>query len=184
MELVIKNKLMSLTGGSKVLNEKGELVYKVKGSWASNTFSKKYKKTVVDLNKKVYYKVCNKRIHGLIKRSALIYDASGNQVAKVTEGDILKGGYEIEGTTEKMDIIGRLIPEAEIKLAGKKIGTISIPGMKKVGPGYVVTHVTDQFKVTFDDPEDGPFMVALVVAIDNIIDAHQRSTRTHTAPIH
>ncbi|MCQ2793866.1 MAG: hypothetical protein MJ207_00620 [Bacilli bacterium] len=186
MELLVKNKLFSITGASRVFNEKKEQVYIVKGSWASNTFSKKYKKTIMDMNKKVYYKVCNKRIHGL-KRSCFIYDANDKEVAHVKVGKLLTFGmdYEVEGVTEPLTIKGVIYSDAgaQIKLGNKVIGSIVPANLKRVAGGAMVStgiSVSTQFKVIFEDPADAPFLVALVIAIDNIHDAETRAMRNHT----
>lgn len=182
MELLVKNKFASLTGASKVLNEKGEQVYKVKGSWGSNTFSKKYKKRIMTMDKKILYVVCNKRLHGL-KRSAIIYDANKKEIARVTQNGAFKCGYEIEGVDKKMEIVGHFMfgDGAQIMYGGEKIGTIISGNVKKsTANSTVIVGITDKFKVTFKDEEDGPFMVAIVIAIDNITDAQQRAYGTNS----
>lgn len=182
MELIIKNKFFSPAGSSVVLNEKNEQVYLVKGSWASNTFTKKYAKTIKDMSGKVFYKVCNKRLHALT-RACFVYDANNNQVAIIKEALAISAqmNFEIEGTAEPMTIKGYFMSEegAKITVGDKVIGKVTPANLKKLGAGYVTTNVTDQFRVVFDDPEDAPFLVALVVAIDNIKDAHQRAANQH-----
>lgn len=178
MELLVKNKLASLTGGSKVLNEKDEQVYLVKGNWGSNTFTKKYSKSIMTMDKKLLYKVCNKRIHGPLKRACIIYDANKKEVARIMENGAFKCGYQVEGATEKMEIVGTFIGEgAAIMLGGKKIGKILSGNFKttKSGKAIIGMGITDKFRLVFNDPEDGPFLVALVIAIDNIRDAYRRS---------
>lgn len=183
MELLVKNNLF--TSGSKVLNEKNEKVYKVKGNWGSNTFTKKYAKKIMTMDKKLLYKVCNKRIHGLLKRSAIIYDANKKEIARVSENGAFKCGYQIEGTTEKMEIVGMFLGEgASIMLGGKKIGKIALGNYKSKSKSLangkintysvVATGITDKFKLICDDPEDAPFLVAVIIAIDNIRDAYKR----------
>lgn len=176
MELLIKNNL--LTSGSKVLNEKEEQVYLVKGSFGSNTFTKKYAKSIMTMDKKLLYKVCNKRIHGPLKRACIIYDANKKEVARIMENGAFKCGYQVEGATEKMEIVGTFIGEgASIMLGGKKIGKILSGNFKatKSGKAFVGMGITDKFKLVFNDPEDGPFLIAIVIAIDNIRDAYRRS---------
>lgn len=188
MELLVKNNL--LTTGSKVLNEKNEQIYKVKGNWASNTFTKKYAKKIMTMDKKLLYRVCNKRIHGPLKRACIIYDANKKEIARVSENGAFKCGYQIEGATEKMEIVGIFLGEgASIMLGGKKIGKIVLGNYKSNSKSFangkintysvVATGITDKFKLVCDDPEDAPFLVAIVIAIDNIRDAYRRSNSSN-----
>lgn len=184
MELLVKNKFGSLTGASKVLNENKEHVYKVKGSFGSNAFTKKYKKKIMTLDKKLLFTVCNKRIHGLFKRAAIIYDANKHEVARVTQNGAFKCGYQIEGTDKKMEIVGHFISSegASVMYGGKKIGKIISGNYKQKGNMTIIAGLMDSFKLTFEDEKDGPFLVAVVVAIDNITDADQRQASKHGAP--
>lgn len=182
MELLIKNKFFSLTGASKVLNEKNEEVYKVKGSWGSNTFTKKYAKRIMTMDKKLIYKVCNKRIHGPLKGVCIIYDANKKEIARISENGAFKCGYQIQGATEKMEINGVFIGDgASIMLGGKKIGKILSGNFKttKSGKAIIGMGITDKFKLTVNDPEDAPFLVAIVIAIDNIRDAYRRKNTSN-----
>lgn len=177
MELLIKNKLASLTGASKVLNEKDEQVYKVKGSWGSNTFTKKYRKKIMTMDGKLLFSVCNKRIHGPLKRACIIYDGNKKEVARIMENGAFKCGYQIEGASEKMQINGAFIGEgASIMLGGKKVGKILSGNYKttKSGKAIIGMGITDKFKLSVTDPEDAPFLVAIVIAIDNMRDAYRR----------
>lgn len=188
MELLVKNKFGSITGASKVLDEKGEEVYKVKGSFGSNAFTKKYKKTIMTMDKKVLYMVCNKRIHGLLKRSAIIYDANNKEVARVHQNGAFKCGYEIEGVEKKMEIVGSFTfgGGAQVMYDGKSIGKIVNGNLKKdTGKAVVVAGITDKYKITFGDKDDGPFLVAVIIAIDNINDADKRraSSNYHSTNI-
>lgn len=175
MELLVKNKLF--TSSSKVLNEKDEQVYKVKGSFASNVFSKKYKKKIMTMNKELLYVVCNKRIHGPFKRAAIIYDANKKEIARVKQNGAFKCGYEIEGVEKKMEIVGSFTfgGGAQVMYGGKAIGKIVNGNLKKSTDKVVMTvGITDKYKITFDDKDDGPFLVAVIIAVDNIIDADKR----------
>lgn len=167
MYLVFKNKLVSMSGSSKVTNEKGEQVYTVKGSLASNMFSKKYAKTIVDMKGNVIYRVCNQRIHGPLKRACFIYDKNKNEVAYIAQSGGLNGNFVVEGTTEKMEIIRSSISCFDIMLGNKKIGSI---GPERKDNGKVKINLADTLRVDFDDPNDASFLVAVLVAMDNIND--------------
>lgn len=183
MELLVKNKVASITGASRVFNEKDEQVYKVKGSWASNTFTLKYRKRIMTMDGKLLYSVCNKRIHGPLKRACIIYDSDKKEVARISENGAFKCGYQIDGATKKMEINGAFIGEgASITLDGKKIGKILSGNYKTKADGKVIVGVgilSDKFKLTVNDPEDAPFLVALVIAIDNMRDAYRRKNQSN-----
>ena len=183
MELIVKNKFGSLTGASKVLNSQKEEVYKVKGSFGSNAFTKKYKKTIMTLDKKVLFTVCNKRIHGPFQRAAIIYDANNNEVARVVQDGMFKCGYQVEGVGKKMEIVGHFLTSdgANVMSDGKKIGNIISTNYKQKGNAIMIAGLTDSFKLTYENEQDGPFLVAVVIAIDNITDAdRRRAANNHT----
>ena len=170
MYLVLKNKFGSITGASKVTNEKGEQVYSVEGSFGSNVFTKKYKKTIVNSKGEKLYTVCNKRIHGL-KRACFIYNADEVEVCRIQQQIKLGGGFTVEGLKQKIEINRVSITSFDILVDGKKTGSI---GPDRNEKGKIKMSVTDTFRIEFNDPEDASFMVAMAVAIDNISDANSR----------
>ena len=177
MELLVKNKLGSITGASKVLNEKDEQVYLVKGSFASNVFTKKHRKKIMTMDKKLIYSVCDKRLHGLLTRACIIYDANNKEIARVKQNGAFKCGYEVEGVDQKMEIIGAFIDRdgAQIKYGSEIIGHIISGNLKKSTDKVIMTAgITDKYRIIFKDQEDAPLLVAIVIAIDNMHDAEKR----------
>lgn len=164
MELVVKNKFFSLGGSSKVLDENGKDVLIVKGKFFSIT----HKKFVRDLNGNLLFIVRNKYWH-FIKRKALIYDANKKLVARVIRDFKIRQSYTIEGAQEEIKVVANgpigFGFDNNITMGGKDIGHIKRP--------YV--QWTDTFNVTVNDPEDAAFLVALVIAIDNIQDQAKKN---------
>lgn len=156
MKLIVKNKLMSVGGSSSVTDENGNRAYNVKGK----AFSITKKKFVKDLNGKTLFKVRNKFWKFFVHK-ALIYDGDGTQVAKVIRKFSLKANFIVEGTEKPLRVEGNFIGlDLDIILGEEKIGHIR---RKFVA-------LTDEFHVDVYHDEDAPFLVALVIAIDNIYD--------------
>lgn len=162
MKLLIKNKSISLSGKSTVTNEQGEVVYKVKGNIFSNIF-KVHKKVIKDANGKKLFVVRDKFWHAPFHKSAVIF-ANGKKLAVVTTSHYIKNGFEVKGATQPIKVEGTGW-NLDIILGEEKIGHIEPPEHLTFNDSYVLE--------TFDD-SDAPFLVAMVIAIDNIHDRKRR----------
>ncbi len=160
MKVYVKNKLFSIGGSSSVLNENKEPVYNVKGKWLSFT----RKKRICDLDGNVLYTVRNKWFNWFV-HSAYIYDANKNKIAKVKDKWFnVKREYIIEGYESEISIQGNFFSlTSEIIRNNEVIGTIR----------RQITFIQDAFEVEASE-EDMPFVIALVIAIDNITDKKRR----------
>lgn len=163
MKFLIKNTFMSLGGNSKVTTEDGQLAYKVKGKLFSNLISKTYKKVIKDANGKKLFVVRNKFWHKPFYKSALIFQ-NGKKLATVQNSHFIKNGYEVTGATEEIKIEGKFW-NLDIMLGDKKIGHIAPPEKMTLDDAYTLE---------VEDPEDAPFLVAMMIAIDNIHDQQRR----------
>ena len=158
MHVSIRNKWISLRGGSTVkdMNEK-DVLY-VKGKFF--TFTRK--KFVQDMSGNLLYTVRNK-FWTFFVRKALVYDKDGNQVAFMKKKFwSFHDHYFIETKLGQMEIRGNILCfDYHISLTGKEIGHVS----RKIS-------LRDSFVLDLDDEykEELPFFVALVIAIDNITD--------------
>ena len=158
MQVSIRNKWISLRGGSTVkdMNEK-DVLY-VKGKFF--TFTRK--KFVQDMDGNLLYTVRNK-FWTFFVRKALVYDKDGNQVAFMKKKFwSFHDHYFIETKLGQMEIRGNILCfDYHISLKGKEIGHVS----RKIS-------LRDSFVLSLDDEYDKelPFFVALVIAIDNITD--------------
>ena len=160
MKLFIKNKLVSLGGSSFVTDEAGNKVFKVKGKFFTIT----HKKKIYDKNGNFRYMVRNK-FWNFFSKSCFIYDDSKQKIAKLTRGDFdVKNKYVLKGFEDEILIQGNFASlNMEIQKNGQVIGKIS----------REFTIVRDSFTLEiFDDTEDA-FLVALVIAIDNITDSRR-----------
>ena len=158
MQVSIRNKWISLRGGSTVkdMNEK-DVLY-VKGKFF--TFTRK--KFVQDMDGNLLYTVRNKFWTFFVKK-ALVYDKDGNQVAFMKKKFwSFHDHYFIETKFGQMEIRGNILCfDYHISLKGKEIGHVS----RKIS-------LRDSFVLDLDDEykKELPFFVALVIAIDNITD--------------
>ncbi len=156
MKVYVKNKMISLRGNSDVLDENQNPIYKVKG----RLFSFTRRKRIMNLEGKVLYKVRNKWPK-IFTRAAYIKDENGDRIAKVYEKFFALKKIIVKGYKDEITIGGELFsPEFQIVVNGQVRGTVK--------RGYNIT-LTDTYEL--DAPaEDIPFMIALVVAMDNIYD--------------
>ena len=159
MILYIKNKFISLGGSSYVLDENENKAYMIKGK----VFSITKKKKIYDENKKLIYKIRNKFFH-LFFHSVFVMDAKGNKIALLRQKLSLKTKLIVEGYQDEIKIEGEFFKrEFSILRNGEVIGTVT----KKF------LTVRDSYSLNVKDPIDAPFLVALIIGIDNILDRNR-----------
>ena len=156
MKVYIKNKFWSWGGGSSVVNENKEDVFKVKGK----VFSITRKKYLCDLDGNRLYTIRNKWFNWFIHK-AFIYDSDNNKIATVKDKWFnIKNEYFIEDYKDEIKIDGQFFSlSSTILKNGEPIGTIR----------RRITFINDAFELEANE-QDMPFLIALVIAIDNITD--------------
>ena len=161
MELLIKNKWISLGGSSVIQDVNGNDVMKVKGK----VFSFTQKKFLTDLQDNVKYVVRNK-FWRLFTYKAFVLDAEGKTKATVRRKFFsLRDHYFVTSDLGEMEIVGNIFQfNYRILLNGKEIGHVA----RKIS-------LRDSFILTIDDEYDALFVAALVIAIDNITDRKDRN---------
>ena len=160
MQVSIRNKWISLRGGSTVkdMNEK-DVLY-VKGKFWTIT----RKKFVQDMKGNTLYTVRN-AFWRFFVRKAMVYDKEGNRVAYLKKKFFsVHDRYLIDSSKGQIEIKGNIFCfDYHISLKGKEIGHVS----RKIS-------LRDSFVLTIDDDQDLAFWVALVIAIDNITDQRRQ----------
>lgn len=156
MKVYIKNKLFSIGGASSVINENKEDVYKVKG----RAFSITRVKWVCDLNGNKLFKIRNKWFNFFVHK-AFIYDNNNEKIATVKDKFFnVKNDYFILGNKDEIKIDGKFFSlSANILKNGELFGTIR----------RQITFIADAFELEAAE-KDLPFLIAIVIAIDNITD--------------
>jgi len=156
MELAIRNKWISIGGSSVVQDTDGNDVLKVKGKFF--TFTRK--KFVTDLDGNVKYVVRNK-FWRLFTYRGFVFDANGEKKAELRRKIFsFHDRYFVKTDLGDMEIMGNFLQfNYRITLNGKEIGHVA----RKIS-------LRDSFVLTVDDEYDYMFIVALVIAIDNITD--------------
>ena len=156
MKVYIKNKFWSIGGGSSVVNENKEDVFKVKG----RVFSITRVKYVCDKEGNRLFKIRNRWFNWFIHK-AYIYDANKNKIATVKDKWFnVKQEYFVMGYKDEIKIQGKFFGlTTQILKNGEVIGTIR----------RQITFINDAFELDAAE-EDIPFLIALVIAIDNITD--------------
>ena len=156
MKVYIKNKFWSIGGGSSVVNENKEDVFKVKG----RVFSITRVKYVCDLEGNRLFKVRNKWFNWFIHK-AYIYDSNKHKIATVKDKWFnVNQEYFVMGYKDEIKIQGKFFGlTSQILKNGEVIGTIR----------RQITFINDAFELEANE-QDMPFLIALVIAIDNITD--------------
>lgn len=160
MKVYIKNKFWSIGGGSSVVDENKQPVFQVKG----RPFSITRVKYVCDKDGKRLYKVRNKWINWFIHK-AYIYDANKTKIATVKDKWFnVNQDYFIMGYKDEIKVEGQFFGySCQILRNGEVIGKII----------RQITIINDAFELEANE-EDIPFLIALVIAIDNITDKKHR----------
>lgn len=156
MKVYIKNKFWSLGGGSTVVDENKNPVFQVKGK----VFSITRKKYLCDMEGNKLFKIRNKWFNWFIHK-AYIYDSNNNKIATVKDKWFnYKQDYFVTGYKDEIKIDGKFFSlTTQILRNGEVVGTIR----------RKINLILDSFELEASE-EDMPFMIALVIAIDNITD--------------
>lgn len=154
MKFYVKNKLFSLKGSSTVKDENGNDIYKVKGKF----FSLTRKKKIFDMNDNLLYIVKNKFFHFFI-HSTFILNSGKQKVAKV-KNRFMKPGYDVVEYGDQITLDGWGVSGYSVVKNGEKVGTVRNP----------ILTLADCYEVEIEDNEDPAFVVAMVIAIDNVND--------------
>ena len=160
MRVLIRNKLVSLGGSSQVLSENKEPLYEVKGK----VFSITKKKFIYDMQGNLLYVVRNKWFN-FFTHNAYIFDAQGNKIARVKNKYFSIGAkYLVLDYPDEILFDGKFFSRScKILKNGEEMGVLTRD----------FTLFADHF--TLDGEEkDIPFLIALVIAIDNIQDKRSK----------
>lgn len=162
MRLLIKNKFFSLRGHSTVTDETETPRFFVRGRF----FSLRHRKTVEDMAGNKLYVVKNK-IFNFLLPACIVRDAHGNKICKVKRRlRVFSSRFDVIGYRNAITIEGDMIARnMTILRDGQPIGRIQ--------QHFLV--LTDTFLLEAYNDDDAPFLVALIIAIDNIIDRQQNS---------
>ena len=153
----VRNKWISLRGGSYVTDENEQHILYVKGKFFTIT----NKKFVQDLEGNTLYTVRNK-FWQFITHYGLVFDKDGNEVARLRAKIFtLHDHYDIK------------TPYGLMVLRGNILGYDYHFSIDGVEVGHVGRHISlrDSFFIDIDETKiDVAFMVALVIALDVITD--------------
>lgn len=157
MQVFIKNKIVSMGGSSAVLDVNGNPVFNVKGK----IFSPTRKKFIENLNGNKLYILRNKWFNWFVHK-VYIYDAQTKKKVATVKDKFFNVHKEfiVEGYGEDISTEGNFFSlSTTIYRDDTPIGIIN----------RQITLIRDAFCLEADD-KDIPFLIALVIAIDNILD--------------
>ena len=168
MQLIIKNKWVSIGGSSTVQDVDGNDVLKVRGKVFSFT-SKKY---VEDLEGNVSYIVRNK-FWRFIGYSAIIMDKDEKIVSTVKRKVFsVHDTYNLASPYGEIVFQGNILGyDYHINLNGEEVGHVS----RKIS-------LRDSFVLDLKDGLDEKFFVALLIAMDNITDRMNNNASASFSP--
>ncbi len=154
----IRNKFFSISGRSTVTDVDGKDVFVVKGK----TFSISRKKKIYSADGTLLYSVKN-RVFNFLDKYAYIYGADGEKICRVREKYFaVRRDFFVENYKDEIHLEGEFFSlSSRIIKNGEPVGTIT----RRID-------ITDHFQLEAND-DDLPFMVALVIAMDNIKDKKQ-----------
>jgi len=159
MKVYIKNKIISLTGSSQVLDENKNPIYKVSGKFLSIL----HKKKIYDMENNLLYVVKNK-FWKFIFPSVFVLTADGEKICRLKRKINFTHNYIVEGYKDEISIDGSFWGlEMKINRNNEQIGVLR----------RNITILADSFELEGDE-KDIPFLVALVIAIDNLEDKKGR----------
>ncbi|MBR1925678.1 MAG: LURP-one-related family protein [Clostridia bacterium] len=166
-KLIIKNKMVTMRGSSFVLDEEGNKVFRVKGKF----FTMTQKKRIYDMDGELKYIVRNKFWH-FLNSSCFILDDEKEKIAMLTNGLFdFKRRFVLKGYSDEIEISGAVFqfPNLEMQIVknGKVIGKI-IRNLKD-------NFFRDCYVAEIEDETEEAFVVALVIAIDNIYDERRKN---------
>ena len=161
MKYFIRNKALTLAGGSTVTDESGANVLMVAGK----VFSPTHKKKVKTLGNEKLFTVRNKFWH-LLFSSAFIFDADGNKLVKISER--VGFGFKV------VNFGGDFAVEKEgrsyaVYRSGELIFTVKYENTAK-------NLIADCYEADVFKEEDVPLAVAFTIAFENVNDAIKRRT--------
>ena len=160
MKLFIKNKIMSLNESSFAENEQGEQVFTIKGK----VFTITHKKEIYDKFGNLLFIVKNK-IWNFWNKRAYILNSSKEKVAVVKFQPLnFKTPYILEGYKEEIALTGNFAKrDLQVTSPNGVLGTITRD----------LTLIRDAFTLEAEE-KDLAFLTAVVIAIDNIVDAERK----------
>lgn len=165
MDYLIRNKFVSVGGSSVVRDMQNNDQFFVKG----RIFTFTRKKFVTDLAGKTLFIVRNKFFHIFLPK-VYICDGEGNVMLMLKKQNAfsLRADFDIfkaDGTLSNYSIDGDIIGwNFTIKQAGLPIATV-----------HRNFNVVDSFTLSTSLIDQAPFLIALVIAIDNWVDKLQDS---------
>ena len=166
MALLIKNKLVSLSGSSYVLDENGNKIFEIRGCFPSPT----RKKHIYDMKGNLLYTVRNKYWH-FFRKSAYILDGrrgDDEKVCRLKERFFI--GWDFIDSRENLKMEGKFLQGLHIIKKGTTIGKFY--RKHNAATFFVDTH--DMYCLEVYNAQEAAFLVAVVIAYDNVCDARER----------
>lgn len=158
MKVFVKNKFASLGGSSTVTDEAGNRLFNVKGK----LFSITKKKKIYDMDGKLQYIVKNKFFNWWT-HACFILSPEKQKIAMLKNRGF-KRGYDVLGYADEFSIEGQGMGYSIVK-NGNTIGLIRSNFMSLV----------DNFEIDVEEGENPAFLVAMIIAMDNIRDRKGRT---------
>lgn len=167
MKYTVKNRLTP-GRGSKVTDESGNRVLKVKGVWLSPFRTKK----VCDMEGNLLFKVKNK-FWSWFRKRAYIFNPEKEKIGTLSQNSLSfkVNSFQTEGFEKNVEVNGKIFRAIDVIVDGAKVAEIS----RTSTWGALFFKNFDTYTLTTTDVENLAFYVAIVIAIDNIRDDKEKN---------
>ena len=167
MKYTVKNRLTPARG-SKVTDESGNRVLKVKGVWLSPFRTKK----VCDMEGNLLFKVKNK-FWAFWRKKCYIYNPEKEKIGTLSQNSLSfkVNSFQTEGFEKNVEVNGKIFRAIDVIVDGAKVAEISRTSTWRA----LFFKNVDTYTLTTTDIENLAFYVAIVIAIDNIRDDKEKN---------
>lgn len=166
MKVTVKNRLTPARG-SKVIDENGQKVLKVKGVWLSPFKTKK----VCDMEGNLLFKVKNK-FWSWFRKRAYIFNPEKEKIGTLSQNSLSfkVNSFQTEDFEKDIQVNGKIFRAIDVVVDGAKVAEIS-----RISTwGALFFKNLDTYSLTTNDTENLAFYVAIAIAIDNIRDDKEK----------
>lgn len=167
MKITVKNRLTPARG-SRVVDDKGKNLLKVKGVWLSPFKTKK----ICDMDGNLLFKVKNK-FWAFWRKKCYIFNPEKEKIGTLSQNSLSfkVNSFQTEDFEKDVQVNGKIFRAIDVIVDGVKVADIS----RSATWASVFFRSIDVYTLTTEDMENLPFYVAIVIAIDNIRDTKEKN---------
>lgn len=154
MKLQITTKFSLFRLKADVKDERGEVIYKLRGRFLSPT----HVLHVYDGDNKKRFKIRNKFFHAPFTRTAIIYDENGDRLARIRQKFSMLSNYDVLDNACDLRLDGNVI--------GWNFGVYK--GAEYVGSITAKFSMFGSYEISLTKDDDAEFILAVFAAVTNL----------------